>query len=81
MKDSQTKNLLIVSFFIYSLAKSNCLSSVMKKAPMGWNSWDCYGAAVDEKTVRQNAYFMSKNLLKYGWEYIVVDIQYQGQKQ
>ena len=23
--------------------------------PMGWNSWDCYGAAVDEPTVRQNA--------------------------
>lgn len=22
-------------------------------APMGWNSWDCYGAAVTEKTVRQ----------------------------
>lgn len=78
MKDSQTKNLLIVSFFIYCLVKSNCLSTVMQKAPMGWNSWDCYGAAVDEKTVKQNAYFMSKNLLKYGWEYIVVDIQWSG---
>ena len=22
---------------------------------MGWNSWDCYGAAVDEATVRKNA--------------------------
>ncbi len=45
-------------------------------APMGWNSWDCYGAAVTEKEVRQNAEFMATNLKKYGWEYIVVDIQW-----
>ncbi|MCI9080664.1 MAG: glycoside hydrolase family 27 protein [Lachnospiraceae bacterium] len=46
------------------------------KAPLGWNSWDCYGAAVDEETVRKNADFMAKNLKEYGWEYIVVDIQW-----
>ena len=44
--------------------------------PMGWNSWDCYGAAVDEKTVKQNADYMAKHLKKYGWEYIVVDIEW-----
>lgn len=44
--------------------------------PMGWNSWDCYGASVDEKTVRANADFMAKYLKQYGWEYIVVDIQW-----
>lgn len=44
--------------------------------PLGWNSWDCYGAAVDEKTVKQNADYMAKNLKQYGWEYIVVDIQW-----
>ena len=43
---------------------------------MGWNSWDCYGAAVTEKEVRQNADFMAKHLKQYGWEYIVVDIQW-----
>lgn len=45
-------------------------------APMGWNSWDCYGAAVCEATVRKNAEYMAKNLKKYGWEYVVVDIQW-----
>jgi Alpha-galactosidase len=45
-------------------------------APLGWNSWDCYGAAVDEDTVKKNADFMAKHLKKYGWEYIVVDIQW-----
>jgi alpha-galactosidase len=44
--------------------------------PMGWNSWDCYGASVNEQEVRANADYMAKNLKKYGWEYIVVDIQW-----
>ncbi|HPJ01629.1 MAG TPA: glycoside hydrolase family 27 protein [Candidatus Limiplasma sp.] len=44
--------------------------------PMGWNSWDCYGAAVDEKTVRQNADYMATHLKPYGWDHIVVDIQW-----
>ena len=43
---------------------------------MGWNSWDCYGAAVTEDTVRKNAEYMAKYLKKTGWEYIVVDIQW-----
>ena len=46
-----------------------------KRAPMGWNSWDCYGASVTEETVKKNADFMAKYLKEYGWEYIVVDIQ------
>ena len=50
----------------------------MKTAPMGWNSWDCWGAAVNEETVRKNADFMAKHLKQYGWEYIVVDIQWSS---
>lgn len=45
-------------------------------APRGWNSWDCYGASVCEETVRKNAEFMAKHLRQYGYEYIVVDIQW-----
>lgn len=48
----------------------------MKTSPMGWNSWDCYGAAVTEDIVRANADYMAKNLKAFGWEYIVVDIQW-----
>ena len=47
-----------------------------KTPPMGWNSWDCYGASVREEEVREHALFMSKHLKSYGWEYIVVDIQW-----
>ena len=31
-------------------------------APMGWNSWDCYGASVTEETVKANARFMAEKL-------------------
>ena len=48
------------------------------RAPMGWNSWDCYGPAVDEATVRKNAEFMAEHLKQHGWEYVVVDIQWSN---
>ncbi|MBP3950938.1 glycoside hydrolase family 27 protein [Bacillus suaedae] len=44
--------------------------------PMGWNSWDCYGAAVKEEEVRANADYMAQHLKEYGWDYVVVDIQW-----
>lgn len=43
---------------------------------MGWNSYDYYDTAVTEQEVRANAEYMAQNLKEYGWEYIVVDIQW-----
>ena len=37
------------------------------RAPMGWNSWDCYGAAVTEKIVLQNAANMAGHLRPLGY--------------
>lgn len=51
-------------------------TAVAKTPPMGWNSWDCFGTTVTEAEVKANADYMAKNLLRYGWEYIVVDIQW-----
>lgn len=48
----------------------------MKKAPMGWNSYDYYDTMVNETQVRANAEFMAAHLRDAGWEYIVVDIQW-----
>ncbi|WP_078543983.1 glycoside hydrolase family 27 protein [Litchfieldia alkalitelluris] len=50
--------------------------SLAKTPPMGWNSWDCYGATVKEEEVKGNADYMAEHLKEYGWEYIVVDIQW-----
>ncbi|MBR6165938.1 MAG: glycoside hydrolase family 27 protein [Clostridia bacterium] len=49
---------------------------IAQTPPMGWNSWDCYGSAVTEEAVLQNAEYMASVLKPYGWEYIVVDIQW-----
>lgn len=47
-----------------------------KKPPLGWNSWDCFGAAVTEEQLLANADYMAKHLKQYGWQYIVCDIQW-----
>ncbi|MFC4319979.1 glycoside hydrolase family 27 protein [Litchfieldia salsa] len=47
-----------------------------KTPPMGWNSWDCYGATVTEDEVKGNAQYMADHLKEYGWDYVVVDIQW-----
>lgn len=44
--------------------------------PMGWNSFDYYDTTVNEAQVRANADYMAAHLKEYGWEYIVVDIQW-----
>jgi alpha-galactosidase len=50
--------------------------SAASRPPMGWNSWDCYGTAVREEQVKANADAMAQELLQFGWQYIVVDIQW-----
>ena len=44
--------------------------------PMGWNSWDCFGAAVNEAQVLANAHYVAEHLKDYGWQYVVCDIQW-----
>ena len=44
--------------------------------PMGWNSWDCYGAGVWQADVLANADYMEKNLKAHGWNLITIDIQW-----
>ena len=43
---------------------------------MGWNSYDYYNTEVTEAQVRENAEFMAVHLKPYGWEYVVIDIQW-----
>ena len=50
------------------------------KPPMGWNSWDCFGTTVKESEVKANSDYMASRLRRYGWEYIVVDIQWSDPK-
>ncbi len=43
---------------------------------MGWNSYDYYDTNVTEADVLSNAEYMARHLKAYGWEYVVVDIQW-----
>jgi hypothetical protein len=46
--------------------------------PLGWNSWDAYGTTVTEAEVKANTDVMASTLKQFGWQYIVVDIQWYG---
>jgi hypothetical protein len=63
---------LIVSF----IPQPTYAATLAPVPPMGWNSWDAYGTTVREEEVKANADYMAKYLAKYGWQYIVVDIEW-----
>ena len=44
--------------------------------PMGWNSWDCFGAGIWQADALANTDYMAKNLKAHGWNYVVIDIQW-----
>lgn len=43
---------------------------------MGWNSWDGYGTTVSEADVKANAQWLATHLKEYGWQYVVVDMEW-----
>jgi alpha-galactosidase len=44
--------------------------------PMGWNSWDSFGPTVKENEVKTNADIMAAKLAAFGWQYVVLDIEW-----
>lgn len=44
--------------------------------PMGWNSYDYYDTTVTEEEVKANAEYMAKHLKQFGYEYIIIDIEW-----
>lgn len=73
---------LIILAVLIASAVSTGFCNIKQKAnfknwaqtpPMGWNSYDCFGAAVNEAEVRGNARMMQVHLKDAGWEYVVVD--------
>lgn len=84
MMNSKNRLLLIWSVILVSISSNSQTKTFQKEEfkqwaqtpPMGWNSWDCYGPTVEEHEVKANADYMAKELKKFGWEYIVVDIRW-----
>ena len=47
-----------------------------EKPPLGWNSWDSFATTVTEAQAKAQTDVMAQSLKRYGWQYIVVDIQW-----
>jgi alpha-galactosidase len=72
-----TKNKVLgFLIFLSTVLCAQDFASYALTPPMGWNSWDCYGPTVTEQEVKANADYMAAHLIKYGWQYIVVDIRW-----
>lgn len=48
-------------------------TAVAEKPPMGWNSFDAFDCNINEQQFKEQVDFMADNLLKYGWNYAVID--------
>jgi alpha-galactosidase len=79
--------------FVVTLGASNLVGRAEKKfrivcgdqialtPPMGWNSWNCFAAAVSEDRVKRAADAMVKSgLINHGWTYINVDDYWQNHR-
>ena len=74
----KTGKLICTALILFSVSQTNVVSAQnfkewAKTPPMGWNSYDCYGATVTEKEVKDNATMMAVHLKEFGWQYIMVD--------
>jgi alpha-galactosidase len=56
-------------------------AELAKTPPLGWNSWNRFGCNIDEATVRRQADAMvSSGLSAAGYEYIVIDDCWHGER-
>lgn len=58
------------------LAQASDYHAWAPRPPMGWNSWDNFATTITEAQTKAQTDVMASQLAKYGWEYIVVDIQW-----
>src|SRR5581483_12125880 len=49
------------------------LNNLAPTPPMGWNSYDSYGALATEAQIKANADYMSAHLKSHGFNYITLD--------
>ncbi|PYS20411.1 MAG: alpha-galactosidase [Acidobacteria bacterium] len=83
MQDSPTAlcsvGLVVLAIALNALGQTGSNDQQTKLAmtpPMGWNSWDAYGTTINEKAFKANANWLAKHLKAYGWQYVVVDMEW-----
>ncbi|KAK3263613.1 hypothetical protein CYMTET_27593, partial [Cymbomonas tetramitiformis] len=55
---------------------SSAASSVAQVPPKGWNSWDAFGAGVNETEFLDCSELVANNLLTYGFDTVTVDMDW-----
>ncbi|MCU0322011.1 MAG: glycoside hydrolase family 27 protein [Chitinophagaceae bacterium] len=73
MKTNKKLLILVCIVLVQGIHAQKKSANLATTPPMGWNSYNSFGATVEEKEVRENALYMAKNLKQYGWNYIVID--------
>ena len=69
--------ILLLGFVLPDAGKAQGASSLLAATPpMGWNSWDGYGTTIKESEVKANAQWFAEHLKPYGWQYVVVDMEW-----
>ncbi len=55
--------------------------ALARTPPMGWNSWNVWGPAVDQQKVLDAArHLVASGLAAHGFEYVVIDDTWQGKR-
>ena len=57
---------------LLSCASTSRSQGLAAAPPMGWNSWDSYGFAIDEEQFKANATVLA-SIEQFGWKYVVID--------
>ena len=82
MRSNLSRVLIAVALLSVLMPRENMGQSTPRfhrwaqRPPMGWNSWDSFATTVTEAQTKAHADFMAQHLKRYGWQYIVVDIQW-----
>ena len=67
---------LLLAVAAWPVAAAGQRAPLAPAPPLGWNSWDAYGTTVREDQVKANADAMARSLARFGYRYVVVDIQW-----
>jgi len=66
--------LLVASIFLVHSLRGEEPEEIAKTPPMGWNSWNCFRAGINEEKIKSMADAMvSSGMKEAGYRYIVID--------
>jgi len=66
--------LLVVAILLFQSLHGEGSGEIAKTPPMGWNSWNCFRANINESKIREMANAMVNSGMKEaGYQYVIID--------